>query len=444
MKVIIFSLILAFILSSCSITNNLDDMPQNSNEIISQSEAIKDSEVEQEIITTNKYLPEEFGFVLYEYPKVSIPHEQIKEIVVSFSANFILTKSGEVFSWGLNEDGVLGLGLPTNAMVLTPTKVNFEEPIEKLVVSPGGNSILAVGKNNSIFCWGCNTLSQFPKIDNIFLSTPTKLDMDIEVNHISVSTSCITLSDFEGNIYRCGSVENSDNYYYEVVENGELPSVNTLVGPLGKIDNIYQISSSNTCSVFLTENGDVYILGSLSENDTFETYRTPKLIPFPEKVIKIAAISDGIVALSQDGILYFIGKDTFGIEDIRIDASDEIYYSLDINILTEPTPITKLSEKIIDFSTSSSSILVRTDNNLFYTWGYNIGHVDAETDDNTIFKPTLLNIPNNTSYFYMGNFSGVAMTDTLEIYAWGSGYYGLNMINTYIKSHTPMELLFNN
>ena len=94
------------------------------------------------------------------------------------------------------------------------------------------------------------------------------------------------------------------------------------------------------------------------------------------------------------------------------------------------------------FSLSASSIIIRDENDKFYTWGYNIGHVDAETDDNTVFKPTEILLPENTTSMCIGEFSGIAKTEDEKVYALGSGYYCIYMEDTYAKSHIPRELIF--
>lgn len=439
LKTISLFLVLIMIFSACSNQANGDAQP-NGNSSDKVNESISDSSQDSDSVIINSGEPEEFKPVIYEYEKTSISCEDIKDFLISFSANFILTKDGSVYSWGLNEEGSLGLSLPTDALVLTPVKVDIGEPIEKLLVSRGGNTIIALSKAKNVYCWGCNTMGQLPNIDEIYISSPQKLELEVDIEHIAISDTHLTISDEGGNIYECGDTNNRNDFLYISDESGALPKILSLQS-VGQLDNITEISTSFSGSAFLTDSGKVYFLGAVA-SERFEYYKEPTLIDFSEKIVKVRAIGDGIVALSENGLLYYMGFDLYGIEDSRTETCDETYYSLGINTRSEPTLIAKLGQRVDDFDTSSFSIIVKTENEGFYTWGYNIGHVDAETDDSTVFNPTPLELPDNTKRLIMGPFSGAAITEENEIFAWGTGYYGIYMGDTHIQSHAPTKLVF--
>lgn len=391
-----------------------------------------------------EYAPQKWGFELYEYPTPNFVSADVKEIKPDFSANFVLTKSGEVYAWGLNENGALGLGLPDNAMVLTPAKVEIKEEIAQLELSPGGNTAVCLGKDGGVYAWGCNTLAQIPETKDISVSSPVKLDLSglgITPKLVSVSQTNLVICGEDGKIYMTAApAENLDGFFDESSENSQVPSTSSL-SYVGKIDNIVSVSAAYDHCVFLTKGGKVFIIGALAHYQ-FERFEEPKEIKFPKKIVKAAGIEDGLIALSESGKLYYMGHDRFGIEDERVDASDETYYSLEFNLIKEPKEIKKIGKKVTDFSSDASGIIVRTEDNEFYTWGYNLGHCCAETGDATIFRPTKLDLPENTKYIYMGNVSGTAITEDDKIYGWGSGYYCLYMGDTYLRTHTPQEIIF--
>lgn len=447
---IAFVLVLA-LFSSCAAAGDESVSSVSSSLDYSASEEIEASKSdtksdEKDIPDEEKYeyAPQKWGFELYEYPTPNFVSADIKEIKPDFSANFVLTKSGEVYAWGLNENGALGLGLPDNAMVLTPARVEIEEEIEQLELSPAGNTAVCLGKDGCVYAWGCNTLAQIPNTADTSVTSPIKLDLsefDITPKLVSVSQTNIVICGEDGRIYMTAApAENLDVFYEQSCENGQVTEASAF-SYIGKIDNLVSASAAYDHCVFLTKSGKVFVIGSLAHYQ-IESFEELKEIRFPEKIVKVSGIEDGLIALSESGKLYYMGHDRFGIEDERIDASDETYYSLEFNLIKEPKEIKKIGKKVTDFNSDASGVIVRTEDNEFYTWGYNLGHCCAETDDATIFRPTKLDLPENTKYIYMGNVSGTAITEDDKIYGWGSGYYCLYMGDTDLQTHTPQKLVF--
>lgn len=351
----------------------------------------------------------------------------------------MLTASGEIYGWGLNEGGVLGLGLPEKSMVLTPVKINLGEPAAKLAAYPSLDFAAAIGESGTLYAWGMN-LGLLPGTNDAVIPSPVSVDTPIKAEKLALSHYALTIADGEGNAYI--SV-NSNRYTAMDITENKIPKAGTFTKvDTSAVGKIADIQNSGRCSAFLNENGEVFILGCISASGGFDSYDTPTKVAFPEKIIKLAAIDGGLVGLSGSGALYFVGEDRFGIEDARLDITDENYYDIEKNVYLEPVKVTKLGKEIKDFSCSQGSITVRTAEDEFYTWGYNTGRVDAESDDSTVFVPQKLNLPQNVRLFCMGNFSGAAITEDGAVYAWGSGYYGIYLSDTYRVSHEPVAIDF--
>ena len=392
--------------------------------------------------TKAKYAPEEFGYKLYDVSEADFSASDIDKMSISFSANYILTKSRDIYVWGLNEGGALGIGAPGNAMLLMPAKIDIGEPVKKLSVSKNGNSVAALGESGTLYVWGWNTLGQFPEIEDAFVYTPKKINFEKEIKDISISQTNLLIYTTDEEIY----ITNFGVYNFDeaLEKNLEKESIESKSGfcYVGKLKGVSKIDSAYGHFIFLTEAKEVYALGRISEKSEFPYFATPQKIDLQEKAVDTGAMEDGIVILSENGTLYYMGYDKSGIQDERVDITDENYYETEFNILEKPTPIHKVESKVKAFSLSASSIIMRDENDKFYTWGYNIGHVDAETDDNTVFKPTEILLPENTTSMCIGEFSGIAKTEDEKVYAWGSGYYCIYMEDTYAKSHIPRELIF--
>lgn len=358
--------------------------------------------------------------------------KKIKEIKMPFSANILLTESGEVYTWGINEQGVLGLGLPEGEIVLTPTKLDFDDEVKNIEVNTNTNSIYAISTQGNVYAWGPNHYSIFPGVEEYILSSPVKIEFPFKVNAISHSFRFLTVEDETGNLYGCGwNMTGGTMLEPEMrksVSSGELYLLRKNDG-----NAVSSFCNAGLYRVYLEKDGTVFVQGYLVDGDPTLSYNSFTQIEFPETIIKVGPLSQGMVCLSDTGNLYFIGQDRYGIAGIRQTENEaEIYHN--------PTKITKLSETIIDFQTSTTSIAVRTEDNKFYTWGYNLGRNVAESHDEIISTPNRLQIPEDSVYYTCGSFSGASISAEGIIYAWGSNGYYLFLEDEFYMQFEPQIL----
>ena len=92
----------------------------------------------------------------------SAPHD--KPIMVTCGLYFCttLTTAGEVFTWGENGFGCLGLGLSLKDRRYEPQRVNFENvATSKLcMISSNKHHTLALGSGGELYAWGANANGQ--------------------------------------------------------------------------------------------------------------------------------------------------------------------------------------------------------------------------------------------------------------------------------------------
>ena len=85
--------------------------------------------------------------------------------------------AGEVFSWGDNSYGQLGLGDMKKRSLSSKEKVNLPEEIIDIVV--GKNFVIALGESGKVYGWGDNTSELFGDNGGLILS-PIEFDEDIK------------------------------------------------------------------------------------------------------------------------------------------------------------------------------------------------------------------------------------------------------------------------
>jgi RCC1 and BTB domain-containing protein len=132
--------------------------------------------------------------------------EKVKAISCGNSHSLALTESGLLLSWGANSCYQLGLTGPQNI----PSKVNFMDRviIKKIVCGPNHSLILTnMGK---IYAFGHNAFGQIGNGDQVIQSIPIKIDIDAKIVDISsgISNNISIAKSENGNCYVWGECRN--------------------------------------------------------------------------------------------------------------------------------------------------------------------------------------------------------------------------------------------
>jgi alpha-tubulin suppressor-like RCC1 family protein len=85
--------------------------------------------------------------------------------------------SGEMYCWGGNQNGQLGIGPPTSSFQESePQRVMSEE--QWADVDGGRSYTCALNREGALFCWGLNEDRQLGIDTADFISTPTRVPVD--------------------------------------------------------------------------------------------------------------------------------------------------------------------------------------------------------------------------------------------------------------------------
>ncbi len=91
----------------------------------------------------------------------------IIQVAAGSNSSYALTSTGEVYAWGDNSQGQLGLGF-SGSSVSIPTRVPGLEGVHVISMSCSANTVMAVDRNGSAYSWGVNTNG--PAADGNFTS----------------------------------------------------------------------------------------------------------------------------------------------------------------------------------------------------------------------------------------------------------------------------------
>jgi len=117
-----------------------------------------------------------------------------------------LSKTGEVWTWGCNDEGALGRKVEEEEEAFVPRKVDLEEKV--VMVSAGDSHTAALTENGKVWIWGTFRDASGP----IGLVTPLKTEMKPvqimeEMVKISSGTDHLAMLKEDGTIYTVGNAE---------------------------------------------------------------------------------------------------------------------------------------------------------------------------------------------------------------------------------------------
>ena len=114
-------------------------------------------------------------------PTLLMQDEEIRQIACGFFHSFILKESGELFAFGWNEYGQLGLGDNNNNRNL-PTLLMQDKEIQNVVC--GGYHSFIIKESGELFAFGYNKYGQLGLSDDEDRKIPTLLMKDNTIQHV--------------------------------------------------------------------------------------------------------------------------------------------------------------------------------------------------------------------------------------------------------------------
>ncbi|CAG9335929.1 unnamed protein product [Blepharisma stoltei] len=302
----------------------------------------------------NKYPNSSYNYLEHEY----------SEIISGYYHNAVIDKQGVLRMFGNGNLGQLG-NVNLNS-TFTPQLVSHplrEVPIS--MVACGWLHTICVTKTGQVFTWGFNGDGQLGLGDFYDRSWPVMVnDMD-SVNYVAAGylhSACIK----NGELYMWGA--NPDGRLFKQPMQIKHKVFRKERSPIKivEISNVVEIALGVSHSLALTSNGDVYTCGStdhgqLGMGANYEVYSALFKIPLFGYMIKAAKIKcgDGYSAiLDSQKHLYTFGKGTYG----------RLGLGHDMDVLT-PELVSKTLQ-FIDISCGGRHMMGIDINGETYAWGY--------------------------------------------------------------------------
>ncbi len=220
-------------------------------------------------------------------------------VPAGYSAAGNLPRAAAAYSWGRGVEGQLGQGHEKN--ISFPLRISSLSGMKE--VSAGGNHSLMLLENGDVYAFGKNDKGQLGlgKISKP-IPTPTRINLD-NVEAISAGYSHSLLLK-EGHVYSFGEGA------YGALGHGDKEDKNTPRITEG-LENVKAIAAGFHYSLVLLENGDVYAFGNNNNGQLGLGDKVSKLIPTPTRIDldNVEAISAGYShsLLLKEGRVYSFG-----------------------------------------------------------------------------------------------------------------------------------------
>ena len=176
----------------------------------------------------------------------------IDQIYCNYMNLYAKTASGEVYAWGDNSFGQLGIG--NTDEIWEPVKINALANIEMLYINEEG-SAYAKTMTGDVYAWGNNDSGQLGIGNTTNQSIPVKINELTNVQNIDFENGSIYAITKTGDVYAWGDNDNGQ------LGIGNKTNQNVPV-KINELTNVQNIDFENGSIYAITKTGDVYAWGS--------------------------------------------------------------------------------------------------------------------------------------------------------------------------------------
>ena len=349
---------------------------------------------------------------------VSLPGQsgQVTEIAAGTDHSLALTASGQLYAFGSNHEGELGIPTNSGSNSPNPTPALVSLPGQSgpvTQIAAGGKDSLAVTASGQLYAFGDNLYGELGNATNTGTGDPNPTPALVvlpgqsgPVTQIAAGGSHSLALTSSGQLYAFG--DNREGQLGRATNSGtEQPNPTpALVILPGQSGPVTQIAAGADHSLVLTSSGQLYAfgdnfygeLGNVTNNGTNNPNLTPALVSLPGQsgpVTEIAAGEAHSLVLTASGQLYAFGFNGDG--ELGSATNNGTFHP-------NPTPalvsLPGQSGQITQIAAGAKQSLAVTSSGQVYAFGFNgdgaLGSATNSGTGNPNPTPTLVNLPAGT------------------------------------------------
>ena len=341
---------------------------------------------------------------------------------------FAINSSGQVFSWGYNGYGQLGLG--TTANQLTPALIPNLPAVSEIILS--GYTSYAITTEGDVYAWGLNDYGQIGNGTTTNKTTPNKVGIVSDVEELICEGKTVFALTESKKVYVWGR---ADDYQLGTGAVNLKQTSPVLISSLSNVDEV--ITNGVTSFAICNNRQDVYSWGEGWSNElgTYsERNRTPTRIwvlsDLNETIDEVIIKQTTAFAITGDSVLYGWGNNMY------CQLGNGGTYNQGI-----PKKITNIP-KVHQFIFNGYSGIVLGVDNCVYAWGNNsYGEAGSGDTYRNVYAEKLNSLGNNIIQIFDGFSTMYAKNANGTMYGWGlnsSGQVGIgNTVSTLAPTVIP-------
>lgn len=256
---------------------------------------------------------------MYRSPEkvTMLPDEDFVEVLAVSNTAYSVTESGDLWAWGQNYYGMLGVGSTDQEQISVPTQVIFPQEVNVTQIAASGSTVLALAADGSIWGWGLaeKGLLGMEGGGTTYYS-PIKIADSAGHQFTQIEMGwyhAIALAS-DGTVWTWG--DNSWGQLADGTQSNPNPTLRPVAGLMGH--QIIEVGATNMGSAALTEDGTVFtwganLGGSLGTGDTEQQMAlTPvQALTGTTPISKIYAGLYAVFAVQETGNIIAWGQNAY-------------------------------------------------------------------------------------------------------------------------------------
>lgn len=329
----------------------------------------------------------------------------------------------ELWSWGNNSIGTLGLGNTTNYS--SPKQIGSLTTWNS--VNCGNLHVLATKTDGTIWAWGQNNDGNLGQGNTTLRSSPVQIGAltDWSTNTAGGGGHSIAVKT-DGTLWSWG--------YNNVGQLG-VGNTTSYSSPkqVGALTTWYSVSCTFNSTLSIKTNGTLWSWGGNSQgqlglNNTTE-YSSPKQVGALTNWLKVASGRYHNIAIKTNGTLWAWGFNSQG----------QLGFNNSSNYYSSPKQIGSLSTWSQIACGNRFSLAIKTDGTL-WGWGQNSNGQLGLSDSTNRSSPVQIGALTNWLYIAAGSYHTISIKTDGTIWAWGYNDFGQLGNGTAISNSSPVQI----
>ena len=246
--------------------------------------------------------------------------KSVEVLPSSNSSVFALDMEGNIWSWGYNDIGQLGLGNLTNKTV--PNKIIIGVKFKSISTSFYSKSVAAIDENDHLWSWGKNDYGQLGLGNKINQKTPVCVDSIMMVKEVGLGSTHTAVLDMDGYLYTTGNGS--------VLGMGNTGTAELKLKKVSSTEKYKDILVDDTATYVININNDLYGFGQNSSNrfgnKSMSYYYVPTLIKSAVYQVFLTGYSKtSAFIIDLDGNLWAGGQNLSGQLGIGTNVNPDVF-----------------------------------------------------------------------------------------------------------------------